>query len=581
MELDTRIAGLCQRAQGERNLPYPTFALALTLFDDPSWDVLSAERPLRYWRLIEIARSGAEPLTTSPLRADERVVNYIKGLNQIDERLAPQLEVMDTLHLDTPLPPSQQAGVDAAAGYLKKAAMKGRLPVLHLVGSDAASKRLVARHAADRLGLRLYRVAADLIPTQAVELDSFLRLWQRESVLMPVAIYVDAHDLDVASGAEGQSLRRFLDRLDGVSFLDAQEMRAAVRETITIEVAKPAAEEQRLAWEQTLGPGAARIAARMAAQFNLSLESIQQIGRLVSAGNGGSAPVEEQVWRECVRVSRPRLDLLAQRLEPKATWRDIVLPAEELDLLRRMVYQVDERQTVYEQWAFAHRMSRGLGIAALFAGESGTGKTMAAEVMANELQLNLYRIDLSAVVSKYIGETEKNLRRVFDAAEEGGAILFFDEADALFGKRSEVRDSHDRYANIEINYLLQRMEGFRGLAILATNMKSALDVAFVRRLRFIIDFPFPSAAQRKSIWERIFPPEVPLDPLDHDRLAGLNLTGGSIQNVALNAAFRAAALRKRVSMELVLEEARAEFRKLDRPINPADFRWQRLEEGAA
>ena len=153
-------------------------------------------------------------------------------------------------------------------------------------------------------------------------------------------------------------------------------------------------------------------------------------------------------------------------------------------------------------------MNRGLGISALFAGESGTGKTMAAEVLANELRLDLYRIDLSAVVSKYIGETEKNLRRLFDAAEDGGAILFFDEADALFGKRSEVKDSHDRYANIEINYLLQRMEAYRGLAILATNMKSALDTAFLRRLRFIVNFPFPGAAERRAIWERVFPPET-------------------------------------------------------------------------
>src|SRR3989440_8648996 len=153
-------------------------------------------------------------------------------------------------------------------------------------------------------------------------------------------------------------------------------------------------------------------------------------------------------------------------------------------------------------------MNRGLGISALFAGDSGTGKTMAAEVIANELRLNLYRIDLSAVVSKYIGETEKNLRRLFDTAEDGGAILFFDEADALFGKRSEVKDSHDRYANIEINYLLQRIEAYRGLAILATNMKSALDQAFMRRLRFVVDFPYPGVGERRAIWERVFPAEA-------------------------------------------------------------------------
>jgi SpoVK/Ycf46/Vps4 family AAA+-type ATPase len=199
---------------------------------------------------------------------------------------------------------------------------------------------------------------------------------------------------------------------------------------------------------------------------------------------------------------------------------------------------------------------------------------MAAEVIANELRLNLYRIDLSAVVSKYIGETEKNLRRMFDAAENGGAILFFDEADALFGKRSEVKDSHDRYANIEINYLLQRMEAYRGLAILATNMKSALDTAFLRRLRFIVRFPFPGAAERKAIWQRVFPQDMPKNALDYDRLARLNVTGGHIHNIAINAAFLAARAGSPVTMALVLEAARAEFRKIERPINEADFRWQ-------
>jgi SpoVK/Ycf46/Vps4 family AAA+-type ATPase len=249
-----------------------------------------------------------------------------------------------------------------------------------------------------------------------------------------------------------------------------------------------------------------------------------------------------------------------------------VLPAEETSLLHQIADQVRQRSKVYEDWGFYKRMNRGLGISALFAGESGTGKTMAAEVIANDLRLNLYRIDLSAVVSKYIGETEKNLRRLFDAAEDGGAILFFDEADALFGKRSEVKDSHDRYANIEINYLLQRMEAYRGLAILATNFKSALDAAFMRRLRFIVNFPFPGVKERKAMWQKVFPPETPTEGLDFNRLAQFNLTGGSIHNIALNAAFLAAKAETPVQMERVLAAARAEFRKLDKPINEGDFR---------
>jgi SpoVK/Ycf46/Vps4 family AAA+-type ATPase len=272
--------------------------------------------------------------------------------------------------------------------------------------------------------------------------------------------------------------------------------------------------------------------------------------------------------------TRPRLDTLAQRIESHMTWDDLVLPVSETSLLRQIAEHVAQRIKVYEKWGFGQKMNRGLGISALFAGDSGTGKTMAAEVIATHLRLDLYRIDLSAVVSKYIGETEKNLRRLFDAAENGGAILFFDEADALFGKRSEVKDSHDRYANIEINYLLQRMESYRGLAILATNMKSALDQAFLRRLRFVVNFPFPGAAERKAMWQRVFPARVPTLNLDCDRLARLNMTGGNIYNVALSASFMAARDGTPVTMPLVLDAARAEFRKLERPINEQDFRWQ-------
>ena len=277
-----------------------------------------------------------------------------------------------------------------------------------------------------------------------------------------------------------------------------------------------------------------------------------------------------RLWDACRAWTRTRLDALAQRLDPRATWDDLVLPDVERITLQQVADQVRRRGTVYDAWGFRRRMARGLGISVLFAGESGTGKTMAAEVLAHDLRLDLYRIDLSAVVSKYIGETEKNLRRLFDAAEHGGAILFFDEADALFGKRSEVKDSHDRYANIEISYLLQRMESYRGLAILATNMKGALDPAFLRRLRFVINFPFPGVAERGAMWQRAFPSETPTAGLDPDRLARLALTGGSIQNIALNASFLAAGAGSPVTMRLVLEAARAEFRKLERP-DEADF----------
>jgi SpoVK/Ycf46/Vps4 family AAA+-type ATPase len=239
--------------------------------------------------------------------------------------------------------------------------------------------------------------------------------------------------------------------------------------------------------------------------------------------------------------------------------------------LREIVLHVRQRFRVHQTWGFASRGARGLGINALFAGPSGTGKTMAAEVLARELGLDLFRIDLSAVVSKYIGETEKNLRRVFDAAEGGGAVLLFDEADALFGKRSEVRDSHDRYANIEVSYLLQRMESYRGLSILTTNQKQAVDGAFLRRLRAIVNFPFPDAAQRAEIWRRVFPRETPTEGLDLHRLARLNLSGGHISNIALTAAVLAAETGSPVRMAHVAAAARSEYAKLEKPLTEAEI----------
>jgi len=409
------------------------------------------------------------------------------------------------------------------------------------------------------------------------------RLWQRESRLLPLALYFDAEELGGTEMERSGPLSRFLSHSDGIFFVGIREFTPRLgRAHQAVDIAKPDAVEQQSAWAAALGPDAAHSPAQLAAQFNLNLPSIEILAGLAHAqAKDGARSVAGAAWDACRISERPRLDSLAQRLEPKMTWDDLVLPKAEADLLHQIAAQAAQRNTVYHEWGFDRKMNRGFGISALFAGESGTGKTMAAEVIANELRLNLYRIDLSQVVNKYIGETEKNLRRLFDAAEDGGAILFFDEADALFGKRSEVKDSHDRYANIEINYLLQRMESYRGLAILATNLKTALDQAFIRRLRFIVNFQFPTAADRRRLWSKAFMqheadkklPVPPLGQLDYDRLAALNLTGGHIHNVALNAAFMAAHRGTPVTMPLVLEAARAEFRKLDRPINEAEFKW--------
>ncbi|HVF66435.1 MAG TPA: ATP-binding protein [Pyrinomonadaceae bacterium] len=590
-ELDTRIGPLCDLAQGSWGRAHPTFALAMTLFEEPAWDVLSPERPLRYWRMIEITQQGASPLTTSPLSADEWVVNYLKGLNYIDDRLSPLLVPLEVPAGGMELPRSQREQVEQVMRSVGGASASERLPVVQLLGPDSPSKRLVAWHAAAALGLNLYRMPVRLLPAQAVELETLARLWQRQSLLLPVSLYIDAHDASPAQPSEGQSetnapppLNRFLTRSDGVFFLDTRDVWPRLdRASVTLDVARPTPSEQQAAWAEALGDEAGDAPARLAGQFNLSLAEIRRVaaGAKSQADDADDASaLGERLWDACLRATRPRLDALAQRLDPVATWDDIVLPPAEISLLKQIAAQIGQRSVVYDDWGFRKKMNRGLGISALFTGQSGTGKTMAAEVIANELRLNLYRIDLSAVVSKYIGETEKNLRRLFDAAEDGGMILFFDEADAIFGKRSEVKDSHDRYANIEINYLLQRMEAFGGLAILATNMKSALDAAFMRRLRFIVNFPVPASAERRLIWERAFPEEVPTEELDFDRLSRLNLTGGNIHSIALNASFLAAGAGTRVTMPVVLEAVRTELRKLERPINEADFRVREPRQGA-
>jgi SpoVK/Ycf46/Vps4 family AAA+-type ATPase len=581
MELDTSIASLCSLAQGG-NRPYPTFGLALALFDEPVWEALSPERPLRYWRLVEINQPGAQPFTTSALRADERILNYLKGLNYVDDRLTPFLVPLRPWDNTKTLPESQQKAADMIIRKLQARNETHQLPVIQLPGSDSASKQLIASQAASTVGLHLYRLPAEWLPANATDLDTLARFINRESALLPVGFYVDAGDIDKSTetpeGNRASVLNRFLTRINCLVFLDTRDVRAfSSAQSITLDVGKPTRAEQQTAWEQALGEAAGESPSQLAGQFNLGLGEIERIAEVVTGAAeimiGDERTLHERLWDESLNSTRPRLDELAPRIDAKATWSDLVLPEQELSLLRQIAAQVSQRAKVYEEWGFSKKMNRGLGISALFAGDSGTGKTMAAEVIANELRLNLYRIDLSAVVSKYIGETEKNLRRLFDAAEDGGAILFFDEADALFGKRSEVKDSHDRYANIEINYLLQRLEAYRGLAILATNMKSALDAAFTRRLRFIVNFPFPGIGERREIWRNVFPPQTLTQGLDIERLSQLNLTGGNIHNVALNAAFLAAKANKPVTMPLIFKAARAEFGKLERLVSEADLHW--------
>ena len=573
MELDSSFADLCAKAHGEPSRAYPTFSLALAALPDAHWSALTPAAPLRRWRLVEISGGAAAPLTSSALRIDERILHYLTGIHYLDERLA---AVLEAVRPGERLVPSHQEIADRIAGEINSAPQEQRLPIPTLFGGDEAARRAIAAAACSHLGVQLLAIAAETIPAAGAEMEALVRLLERESALSSAAIYIDA---DSGQGVEGPPVTRFLERCASIVILSSRDRWKPLRRaTIPIEVRKPTGEEQLSLWQTLLGEtplGSNGQVHHIASQFDLGAPAIRLSVQTALEGGEGRPDLAARVWDAGRSQARPRMADLAQPIESAVAWDDLVLPERELHQLREVALHVNHRATVYSAWGFAAKSSRGLGISALFAGASGTGKTMAAEVLANELRLDLYRIDLSSVVSKYIGETEKNLRRVFDAAEDGGAVLFFDEADALFGKRSEVKDSHDRYANIEINYLLQRMESYRGLAVLATNMKSALDPAFLRRIRFVINFPFPDEAQRAAIWEKVFPPGVPLEQLDVARLARLQLAGGNIRNMALNAAFLAAGSGEPVRMSHLATAAQGEYAKIERPLSEADLRGWR------
>ncbi len=575
IELDSAIAQLCAAAQGDPMWSYPTFSLALAALPGAHWSALSPGRPLRHWRLIEVGAGST--LTVSPLRIDERVLHHLVGVSYLDERLAAMVELLGW-DLADGLAPSQTAVVDRVVAAWAVPHEQRVTPVIQLCGSDPADCRAVAAAAAAAIGLRVAVLPADLVPSSAVELDALVRLWERESALGGTVLMVECDGLDPgADPVRVRSVSRLIERIDSAVIVsDRERRRVSRRPAIGFDVHHPTRAEQRSAWWAALGPAtdADRVGMdAVAAQFDLGLPAIRSAAaESIARWAADPAPgVARTTWDVCHSLSRTRLENLAQRIEPGAGWDDLVLPAAQAQSMRRIAVHVRHRATVYDSWGFAAKSSRGLGISALFAGVSGTGKTMAAEVLANELGLDLYRIDLASVVSKYIGETEKNLRRVFDAAESSGAILLFDEADALFGKRSEVKDSHDRYANIEVSYLLQRMEAYRGLAILTTNLKSALDPAFLRRIRFVVQFPFPDASQRAEIWRRIFPASTPTEGLDAWKLAKLNVPGGNIRNIAVNAAFLAAQAGEPVQMRHVCEAARDEYSKLERPLTDAEI----------
>ena len=576
MELDGRFPALCAAARGGRE-EGPTFALALAVFEQPSWDALASTGPLRYWRLLDIGKSAT--LVHSPLRIDEYVLDYLTGQRHADPRL---------LGLAEPLPDAEvlapsQARLAARIALLWREQGE-TLPVIQLAGAEnSTAAEAIAVAACGELGLGLTAISAAALPLGADELETVLRLCERRATLSGGAVLLAGHALGEPEPAREAVIARFIERLDAPLLLTGRIRRQSARRAVlSFDVAKPTVAEQQAMWHQALGgdPAALPAARMLANQFHLEPGAIRAAiadarARLTledSEPDPAPDTLAQAAWDSCRALSRPRLDDLARRIEVSAGWDDLIVPEPQQQMLRAIAAQLRHRATVHTDWGFAGQSERGLALAVLFAGSSGTGKTMAAEVLARTMRLDLYRVDLSAVVSKYIGETEKNLRRVFDAAEESGAVLLFDEADALFGKRTEVRDSHDRHANVEVSYLLQRVEAYRGLAILTTNMKEALDTAFLRRLRFVVTFPFPDPVARARIWARMFPQATPTSGLDMARLAQLAISGGQIRSIALNAAFLAADAGRAVTMADIRAAARNEYVKLEKTLTDSELK---------
>ena len=563
VELDTAVADACASAHGDPNRRYATFSLALAALPNAHWSAITPAAALRRWHLVEPTHPHAP--TTSTLRVDERVLHALTGLSYLDPRVECLAERLTPAF---PLPPSLQS----AAERLMTLWSKPTPQRVRLHGRRRPDLRAVVAAAAESLGLEATVLLSADLPVTAAERELLARLCERETALSGCCWLFEVDDPVTEPGRSALQVAR---RLGGpvaiacpVPSIDVDEM--------ALEVASTEPAELRELWRSSLSPVPLQLAGwtdRLAGQFQLGTADVRSIAGQVRTADPDAG---QQLWETCRSFARPALDGLAQRVPPSAGWQDLVLPTTQGQLLRELTVHVRHRMTVFEDWGFGARTSRGTGVAALFAGPSGTGKTFAAEVVANDLHLDLYRVDLSQVVSKYIGETEKNLRQIFDAAETGGVVLLFDEADALFGKRSEVKDSHDRYANIEVSYLLQRMESYRGLAILTTNQKEAIDTAFLRRLRFVVQFPFPDAASRADIWRRVLPPQLPTEGLVPDKLARLTVAGGTIRNIALSAAFLAAEAGEPVRMPHMLLAAGTEYAKLEKPLTDGEVAgWTR------
>ncbi|WP_326533850.1 ATP-binding protein [Pseudorhodoferax sp.] len=587
--IEPRYERLCAYLQDDVSKKRPSVGLALALLGDTLHaqlrlrSLFAPHAPLLRHRLVDLLDDPGQP--QAPLRAralqlPERVAAYLLG----DDTPADALADCTTVQQPAAGIEALVLGAEQADALQALAARAQREPalVVQLLGPAGAGLHEAATalcHALDRplLAIDLARLG-DHLPER-------WPLVAREALLQGAVPCLLGFDrlLTPPQAAPLACVTRWLQEHGGVAILAGAQRWQPAGETrglayACLRLPLPDATQRQQLWRSALdalpGPVAEQASAALAPKFRFGPAQIRDaaasgIENLMAEGGNALA----QLHQACRLHSSQRLGLVARKITPHHRWDDIVLPADRLALLRDICNHVKYRGQVYGSWGFDRKLAMGKGLAVLFAGPSGTGKTMAADIIAGELGLDLFKIDLASVISKFIGETEKNLAALFDEAESSNAILFFDEADALFGKRSEVRDSHDRYANVEVGYLLQRIEAYEGVAILATNFRKNMDEAFVRRLHFTVDFPFPTPADRRSIWAGIWPQETPcaagIDAGDLGRR--FELTGGNIRNVALGAAFLAADDGGQVRLEHVLRATQREFQKMGKLIDDKAF----------
>jgi AAA+ superfamily predicted ATPase len=550
------------------------------------------------YQLLQYAETVAERVTSPasrPVRVDERIVQFLLNSSQIDSRVAAFTKVLEPkvatneLTPDEPLPNTL---LSLTHGYLDKKLPEHSKLVYFLQGPCPMDRRAAAEAICREIGLLLLVVDLDALLNANPPMETAMPLALREGLLQPAAVYVEHCDQLLADDEKNVYARKVLfkaiEELGWLTFLAGstawQPPEDFIRRHIFVRLEFPAATyaKRKQLWELWLGKEQTAVPCTelmaLANKFRFNTGQIQEAlytARNLAIARGG---VEYQItstdlYEACRLLSNQRLTHYARKIRPKFTWDDLILPSDRITQLREICQWVKYHYVVFDDWGFEGKLSLGRGLNVLFAGPSGTGKTMAAEIIAGELGLDLYKIDLSIVVSKYIGETEKNLSRIFEEAATSNAILFFDEADALFGKRSEVKDAHDRYANIEINYLLQKMEEHEGVVILATNLQKNLDEAFLRRLHFAVEFPFPDEERRLRIWRSVFPTAAPLSgDIDLRFLAKrLKLTGGNIKNIAVHAAFLAAENAGMIGMEHLIFATKREFQKLGKLCVKSDF----------